>query len=278
MNRLLVFLFVAVAAVLAVYTGLPKALNMLGLHPHYAMPEYNLQGHRALIITTSQGRLLPEDKDTGVFASEMTVPYYAFLDAGMDVDIASVGGGAVPIEPGSLGWPVATPADKRFRDDDVALAKIADALAMSEVRGEDYDIIFLAGGWGAAYDLGTSDEVGRVVTEAWADEAIVGGVCHGPLGLLNAVDESGAPLVAGRRLTAVTNKQIQELGITFTPQHPERELRAAGAFFEAETAFRDFFATHVVVDGRLVTGQNQNSGPETSDQMMRVLKASAERN
>ena len=77
--------------------------------------------------------------------------------------------------------------------------------------------------------------------------------------------------MAGRRLTAVTDKQLEELGISFTPQHPERDLRAAGADFEGETAFRDFLATHVVVDGRLVTGQNQNSGAETAHRMMMLL-------
>ena len=39
---------------------------------------------------------------TGVFASEMTVPYYAFLDAGMDVDLASPKGGLIPVDPMSL--------------------------------------------------------------------------------------------------------------------------------------------------------------------------------
>jgi putative intracellular protease/amidase len=76
--------------------------------------------------------------------------------------------------------------------------------------------------------------------------------------------------VRGRRVTAVTDKQVAELGISITPKHPERELRAAGAAFEGATAFRDFFAHHVVVDGHLVTGQNQNAGPEVANQMMKV--------
>ena len=57
--------------------------------------------------------------------------------------------------------------------------------------------------------------------------------------------------------------------------HPERDLRAAGAEFESATRFRDLFANHVVVDGRLVTGQNQNSGAETAHRMMEILMASA---
>ncbi len=121
-----------------------------------------------------------------------------------------------------------------------------------------------------AYDLGTSEVLGQKITEAWKAGKVVGGVCHGPLGLLLARDETGAPLVKGRHLTAVTDKQVRELGITMTPMHPERELRAAGALYESASAFRDIFANHVVVDGRLVTGQNQNAGTEAAEAMIRV--------
>jgi putative intracellular protease/amidase len=108
------------------------------------------------------------------------------------------------------------------------------------------------------------------MSEGYAGGAVVGGVCHGPLGLLKAVDENGNPLVEGRRIVAVTDKQVDELGINITPQHPETELRKAGANFESSTAFRDFFASHTVVDGRLVTGQNQNDGAEVAHLMMQV--------
>ena len=99
---------------------------------------------------------------------------------------------------------------------------------------------------------------------------MIGGVCHGPLGLLLAKDVTGAPLVQGKHLTAVTDRQVKQLGITQTPQHPERELRAAGALFESRSALLDPFANHTPVDGRLVTGQNQNAGVETAQTMLRV--------
>jgi putative intracellular protease/amidase len=120
--------------------------------------------------------------------------------------------------------------------------------------------------------LGFSEVLGRKISQAYVAGKVLGGVCHGPLGLLLAKDEKGAPLLKGRRLTAVTDKQVKELGITMTPQHPERELRAAGAQFESQTAFRDFFANYSVVDGRLVTGQNQNAGAEVANKMMMVAK------
>jgi putative intracellular protease/amidase len=129
----------------------------------------------------------------------------------------------------------------------------------------------MAGGWGAAYDLGYSDVLGVKVSEAYAADVVLGSVCHGVLGFLKATDESGQPLVQGRRMTAVSDKQIQELGITTTPQHPETELRQAGAFYESETAYRDIFASHVVVDGMIVTGQNQNDGAEVAQRLIEVL-------
>ena len=80
-----------------------------------------------------------------------------------------------------------------------------------------------------------------------------------------------SPLVAGRRISAVTDKQVRELGITSTPHHPETELRKLGAEFESQTRRRDPLANHWVVDGNLVTGQNQNAGPMVAREMMRLV-------
>ena len=272
-KRLLGIGLAVVVVTVGVWLGLPQLLSGLGLHPHYEIPAMSLDGRRALVVTTSHGTLGDTGKPTGVWASEMTAPYYAFADAGMVVDIASIRGGTIPIEPGSLRWPVASAADRRFLRDPAARTKVERSLPIDDVDASSYDIVFLAGGWGAAYDLGQSAPLGGKVSEAYASGALVGGVCHGPLGLLQAMTPTGEPLVRGRRIAAVTDKQIEELGITFTPMHPERDLRAAGALFEGESRFRDVFASHVVVDGRLVTGQNQNSGAETAHRMMEALLA-----
>ncbi|WP_421861180.1 type 1 glutamine amidotransferase domain-containing protein [Parvibaculum sp.] len=266
------FVLVAVALLVIGRFGLPPLMTALGYHPAYDGPRYTLEGGKALIVTTSHATLGEGGDPTGVFASEMTAPYYAFLEAGMDVDLASIEGGEIPVDPTTenMAWLLAAPADKRFFADPVLQEKVANSARIDDVDFASYDIVFLAGGWGAAYDLGTSDVLGEKVTEAWSAGRIVGGVCHGPLGLLNAKDENGAPLVEGRRLTAVTDKQVHELGIDITPQHPERELRAAGAKFESATAFRDFFANHITVDGRLATGQNQNAGEEVAVEMVKL--------
>jgi len=218
---------------------------------------------------------------TGVFGAELTVPYYVFLDAGMKVDVASPSGGIIPVDPLSMKELIRTPDDDRLLGDDEFRAKLMQSLPIAGLDFSSYDIVYFAGGWGAAFDLGQSELLGRKVSEAHAAGRVIGGICHGPLGLLKARTASGDLLVKGRRLTAVTDKQIHELGVEITPLHPESALRAAGALFEGRHhPARDFFANHFVADGDLITGQNQNAGPMVARLMMqRVLakQAAAER-
>ena len=254
---------------------LRKLLQKVGMHPDDTEPiDVDLPGRRAVVVATNAG-VLDIGKPTGVFASEMTVPYYAFLDAGLTVDIASPRGGVVPVDPQSLRAPLRTPEDDRFLGDDQLRAKVTDSLAIGDLDMDEYDIVFLAGGWGAAFDFGFSEVLGEKITEANAADKLIGGICHGPLGLINAKGTDGEPLVKGRRVSAVTDKQVQELGIGSTPHHPETELRRVGAEFESETRFRDPFANHWVVDGNLVTGQNQNAGPMVARELLRLLAARA---
>ncbi|HVT22036.1 MAG TPA: sulfatase-like hydrolase/transferase, partial [Mycobacteriales bacterium] len=243
----------------------------LGMHPELKNPQrFDLRGRRALVVGTNHG-VLDVGKATGVFASELTVPYYAFLDAGMTVDVASPKGGTIPIDPLSLKPVIRSAADDRFLADDTLRRKVNESLPIADVNIADYDILFLAGGWGAAFDFATSDELAAAVTAAAAADLLIGGVCHGPLGLVNASAPDGRPFVEGRRISAVTDKQVHELGIGSTPYHPETELRRRGAEFESEGRFRDPFANHWVVDGTLVTGQNQNAGPMVAQELMRQV-------
>lgn len=255
-------------------------LQTFGVHPPDpdAVP-LDMKGTRALCIATNHG-VLDIGVATGVFASELTVPYYCFLDAGMQVDVASPLGGIIPVDPLSMKAEIRTRDDDRLVDDPVFRDKLMHSMPIAALDFASYDIVYFAGGWGAAFDLGQSEALGRKVSEAWAAGRVVGGICHGPLGLLRARTPDGELLVKGRHLTAVTDKQLRELGVQITPLHPESALRAAGALFEGKThPKRDFFANHYVADGDLITGQNQNAGPMTARLMMqRVLAKRAERN
>ena len=269
-KRIIIVLIALIMIGVSVRFGLPAAMKVMGLHPEYVRQRYLLPEGKALIISTSHDRLGDDGDETGVFGSELTAPYYEFQDGRMSVDVASIKGGKIPIDPMSFKWFIKSEYDERFLSDPAFQGKVKNSLPIDDIDFTKYDIIYLAGGWGAAYDLGYSQVLGQKITEAYAAGKAIGGVCHGLLGLLLARDENDQALVKGRRITAVTDKQVKELGISITPQHPERELRAAGAKFESATAFRDMFANHVVVDGRIVSGQNQNAGAEVANLMMKV--------
>ncbi len=250
-----------------------RLLQQFGVHPRdREAVALDMTGTRALCVATNHG-VLDIGVATGVFGSELTVPYYVFLDAGMQVDVASPLGGVIPVDPLSMKEPIRTPEDDRLLRDAVLRDKLMHSLAIGGIDFAAYDIIYFAGGWGAAFDLGQSELLGEKVSEAHAAGRVIGGICHGPLGLLKARTPDGELLVKGRRLTAVTDKQIHELGVGITPLHPESALRAAGALFEGtHHPARDFFANHFVADGDLITGQNQNAGPMVARLMMqRVL-------
>lgn len=267
---LILFLIIAIS--------LPAIVQALGFHPKFKGKKYDLRGKKALIVTTSHGVLNKPGETkgfpTGVFASEMTVPYYEFLDANMQVDVASIKGGEIPVDPLSFIYFVKEDADKRYLKDDTFKAKVKNSIPIQEVDFGQYDVVFFAGGWGAAYDMSQSEILSQKVTEGYYNsEVIYGSVCHGALAFTEAKDAQGNYLIEGRTMTGVTKRQLDALGIEFTPKHPENELKKAKADFKAAHKWIDFFATSTVVDQeqRFVTGQNQNSGHETAQMILEIL-------
>lgn len=256
--------------------ALPMLLTKAGLHPEYDGREFNFNNKKALIIATNHGILNKpneiDGKPTGLFLSELSVPFFEFQNANIDVVIASINGGLIPVE--RTPWFIETKEDRIFNESSKLTSLLTNSLSIKDIDFTEFDIVFLSGGWGAAYDLGFSEILGKKITDAYNSGSLIGAICHGVLGLINATDENGNLLISGRKMTGVTNKQLQELGIYFTPMHPEEELRNAGVIFQSKTKFKDFFANLVTIDdeNRFITGQNQNAGHEISQKIMEILE------
>ena len=275
--KLKTVLVVLTSILLIIVLSLPTILHTAGFHPDYQTERFSFADKKALIIATNHSVLsAPGEstgKPTGLFLSELSVPYFRFIESGISVDIASIRGGIIPVEP--TPYFLRADEDNAFLKNSELMSKLNNSSSIADVNFESYDIVFLSGGWGAAYDLGFSDLLGEKVSAAYYSnkKPIIGGICHGVLGFIKAKNKEGDLLIAGRKMTGVTDKQIAELGINMTPQHPEKELKKAGAIFKSQTRFRDIFANLTVVDDekRFVTGQNQNAGHETSDKIMEIL-------
>ena len=219
---------------------------------------------KALIILTSHTELGSTGQKTGFYYDEMATPYWRLIDAGFDVDIASVKGGVAPPDPKTLVEPNdRPPMVARFMNDDKAISKLNNTYTLKELNDETYECVFLPGGHGTMWDFDTKD-IGKIISDAWASGAVVGAVCHGPSGLLQAVRSNGEPLVKDLKVNCFTDAETDQIGLTgIEPFLLENRLRELGAKFECGKNF----TSHAVRDGRLVTGQN----PQSTEAVSKLL-------
>jgi len=219
---------------------------------------------KALIILTSHTKLGTTGRGTGFYYDEMAAPYWALVDAGFEVDIASVKGGEAPPDPKTLVEPdKRPPMVARFMDNEEAMEKLRNTPKVEDIDGASYQCVFLPGGHGTMWDFDTQT-IGKIVSDAWATGAVVGAVCHGPSGLLQAKRADGEPLVKGLKVNSFTDAETDQIGLTgIEPFLLESRLRDLGAKFECS----ENFTSHAVRDGRLVTGQN----PQSTEAISRLL-------
>ena len=223
-----------------------------------------------LIVLTSNAELGETGKTTGFWAEEFSTPYYALRDAGLDVTVVSAEGGATTIDPGSLSERGRN-ADsvERLLDDESVMALLQDTRPVSAVDAVDFDAIFLPGGHGTMWDFPDNAALSDRIARIWACGGAVAAVCHGPAGLVNVRLDGGAALVDGKKLTAFTDSEEEAVGLTdAVPFLLESRLRELGGQFKAAEDFKP----HVVVDGRLVTGQNPASSADTAARLVEVLR------
>jgi len=225
---------------------------------------------KILMILTSAATMGDSDKPTGVWFEELATPYYAFVDAGASVTLASIAGGPVPIDPRSVKSKGGNETSvDRFLADDVASKALNSTPAVSDVSASDHDAVFLPGGHGTMWDLPESAVLAALLGKAWAAGQIVAAVCHGPAGLVNVKDEAGVPLVKGRRVTGFSNSEERAAGLEeVVPFLLETRLRELGGLYESVADFQPF----AVTDGRLVTGQNPASSGLMAKLVLDALK------
>ncbi len=209
----------------------------------------------ALFLVSSHG--------TGAWLSEITHPYWALAERGIEVDFASPTGGKIVWSP--LSDPYAKGSQeaddlvsKGFLADRGLTDRLNDTVALREVDLAHFDAVHVAGGQGATYDLYPNDEVGRILSHFWDRQKVVGAICHGAIALGNIPGK-----VRGRHVTGYSLEGDHALerhfGAGFVlPNYPQKVLEDAGTQYTSV----EYTEPCVVADGRLITGQNQQSATE----------------
>lgn len=221
-----------------------------------------------LMVLTSHDKLGDTGKKTGFWLEEFAAPYYAFLDAGANVTLASPAGGQPPLDPSSDTEDAQTKDTKRFKEDSDAQKHLANTKKLADMKAEDFDSVFYPGGHGPLWDLAVDDNSINLIETFVKQDKPVAFVCHSPAALKN-VKIDGEYLVKGKTVTGFTNSEEDAVGLTdVVPFLVEDALIANGGNYEKAADWESF----VVEDGLLITGQNPASSEEAAKRLIAKLK------
>lgn len=233
--------------------------------PVVAMPAKPDASDRILIVISSYG--LDEGKTRpGFEMDELSQAYAVFADNGLDIDIASPAGGIAVADE----FDPKKPYNQRLLNDSVASAKLKATRKLTSVRDQKYAAIFVIGGKGAMFDLPVNIDLKALLAETYEAGGVVGAVCHGPAAFMNVPLKNGGSLIAGRAVTGFSNEEEILFGKRWLPAFPvllADGLSGSGARFSAAP----MMLSHVVTDGRIVTGQNPYSTTQTAEAMVEAM-------
>ena len=224
---------------------------------------------KILIVLTSHDTLGNTGRKTGFWLEEFAAPYYAFLDAGATVTLASPKGGQPPLDPKSDDPDAQTDATRRFRQDAEAQRVLASTRRLADVQAADYDAVFYPGGHGPLWDLAEDTKSVGLIETMLAAGKPVSAVCHAPGVLRHAKTADGKPLVQGRQVTGFSNAEEAAVQLTdVVPFLVEDELTRLGGLYSSGPDWQP----PVVSDGLLVTGQNPASSVGVAQALLERLK------
>lgn len=233
-----------------------------------------------LVVVTSTDRLESQGSShiTGCWPEELIEPYLIFTQAGFRVTIASPRGGAIPLDPsgldaGIIGEENAARYRRLLREIPVLGVSVPLSYVLTSSRFE-YDVVFLAGGHGTLVDFPNNRELEEILTRACRNKAIVAGVCHGVVGLLNLQND---PLMRGSRLTGFSDREEEIVQMTHYAKTYlgdtvatmlERMVKDGG--YECAGEWQSHVVNH---HNRLITGQNPTSSAPLAREIVRVVQS-----
>jgi putative intracellular protease/amidase len=204
---------------------------------------------------------------TGYNLAEVTHPLEKLKDAGIVVEFASTKGGDAPLDGLE---DMNDPVIARFWADSEFRHAIANTLCIDDVQPSRYSAIFFAGGHGTMWDFPDNAAAQKAIREIDAAGGIVSAVCHGPAALVNATRADGSLLIANKKVAAFTDGEEEEVQSTHVvPFLLASTLNERGAQHQNAANW----ANNVVVDGRLITGQNPQSAASLGEKLRDALLA-----
>lgn len=221
-----------------------------------------------LMVLTSHDKLGDTGKKTGFWLEEFAAPYYVLSDAGAKITLASPKGGQPPLDPKSDEAGAQTDATRRFKGDAAARAALGVTVKLADLDLNAFDAVFYPGGHGPLWDLAEDPTSIHLIEYFASGGRPIAAVCHAPAIFRHTKGAHGKPLVSGRNVTGFTNTEEAAAGLTDAVPFLVQDMLVANGGVYSKGAD---WAPHVVVDGKLVTGQNPASSKAAAEALLKLL-------
>jgi len=221
---------------------------------------------KVLFVLTSHNRKGNTGQPTGYYLPEAAHPWAVLKKSGYAIDFVSPKGGTPPME----GADSTDPVCHQFLADQNVSQKIGNTPTPDQIIPADYSAILFVGGHGAMWDFPDNALLSNIAASIYDAGGVVGAVCHGPAALVNLKLSNGEYLVKGKQLAAFTDDEEHAVNLNnVVPFLLESTLRQRGAHHRHAPNWQ----TNVVVDKRLVTGQNPASAEGVGREIAKLLQA-----
>eukprot|EP01135_Chromosphaera_perkinsii_P003964 Nk52_evm7s265 gene=Nk52_evmTU7s265 len=223
-----------------------------------------------LFVVTSHNVIPKTGGQTGWYLPEVAHPYCFLTNAKNQhvITFVSPKGGESPMDNGSKEAFKEDPVCKEFLVDEAVMTKLKSTKKPEDINPNDFDAIVYPGGHGPMFDLPENEAIQKLCAAIYEKGGVVAAVCHGPCGLVNVKLSNGKYLIDGKKVTGFTNSE--EEAVKLCEAMPflleDRMTEHGGSFSKAAD-----WAENVVVDGRLVTGQNPASSHALAEQLQKLL-------
>lgn len=207
---------------------------------------------------------------------------------GLEVDIATPKGGPTAADPRSLEHLDREESHLRhaLRQDRELTNLLGHTYPIEWVDPECYCCVIVPGAHGALLDLPQCRKVSQVIRQVYEQGGIVAAIGHGTAALINVKitpqphphqphqqrgqEQAQHYLVKGKRVVCFSDPEEHAVKFADTvPYSLEQKLRERGAHLENE---QQPFASKVVQDERVITGQNAQSSRQFAEQIVHALQ------
>ncbi|KAH6952423.1 class I glutamine amidotransferase-like protein [Ilyonectria sp. MPI-CAGE-AT-0026] len=225
---------------------------------------------RILVILTSADKVPKNGKPIGWYLPELAHPFHV-LRGKADLTFASPKGGEAPLDQASVDMSRDDPVCKDFLENHSSNWKQTQKLSDLADRASDFDAVFYPGGHGPMFDLVSDPDSLRILRDLHSQNKVISAVCHGPAALINAKTAYGEYIIKGRGVTGFDDAGEEMFGYTNDMDFSlERRLNENSGGKYSKSADGPL-GEKVIVDGKLITGQNPASAYGVGHELAKAL-------